>query len=64
MNRRSLAVLAVIVVLSGVAALAGGRRLGPVIRPDSPAALPAAAVTPAADLAPVPPPQAVRAAAE
>jgi hypothetical protein len=52
MNHRSVIALAVILVLSGVAAFAGGRRLGDVVRPDRPATLDVAAVQPAADMPP------------
>jgi hypothetical protein len=64
MNRRTLLTVVLLLVLSGVAALAGGRRLGEVARPQDPVILDAAAVQPAADGAPVASPQIAVAVAE
>jgi hypothetical protein len=47
MNRRTLAALAIILVLCGATAVAGGRRLGEVTRPESGAIYDPQVLTPA-----------------
>jgi hypothetical protein len=55
MNRRTLLTVVLLLVLSGVAALAGGRRLSEVARTQDPVILDATAVQSSADGEPVAP---------